>query len=214
MIYSLSVDWRLEWSVRTCISTAVISFLALYEGTNATFSLEFAAFVCILVKDRNFGATVKNGLACLLSSAILTSICWILIVLINVDNPILFLFIAVVLTYFFQYIGKLKENYLVIRTCILLHLKDYFLLIEFHLMGKKLAISLLALNLISQSKPSPLAAITLFMQVAIGVGNRFHLCNDPALRKLCNLNISIILIQQVAHSSEQSYRIQVWQVQS
>jgi hypothetical protein len=112
LVYSMPVDWRFDWSSRTCLSTAVVAFLALYVPTKEdNFPLEFAAFVCILLKDSTFGATVKNGFACLLASAVLTFICWALIVIADVESPLLFLFIAVILASFFQYIGIILSIY-------------------------------------------------------------------------------------------------------
>ena len=120
LVCSMPIDWRVDWSLRTCLSTAVVTFLALYVSAKENnFPLEFAAFVCILVKDSTFGATVKNGFACLLASAVLTFICWALIVIIDVESPLLFLFITSILTCFFQYIGIILNIYDVIPNIVI-----------------------------------------------------------------------------------------------
>ena len=67
-----SIDWRFAWSLRTCLSTSVVSFIALYFGATGSIRYVFASFVCIMVKDSTFGATLKNGVACLLASMTLT----------------------------------------------------------------------------------------------------------------------------------------------
>jgi hypothetical protein len=110
MIYKTIFDWRLDWSLRTCISTAFVSFLALYPSVYQSYNLEFAAFVCILVKDSTFGATVKNGFACILSSFISSLCCWLLIIIFDFNNPLLFLAFAVLFTAIFQYIGHHFHN--------------------------------------------------------------------------------------------------------
>ena len=110
MIYKLSLDWRLDWSLRTCLSTAFAAFLALGIDTEGSIQFVFAAFVCVMVKDSTFGATLKNGIACITSTSCVSVLCSILIYCCRVvySRP-LFLFWTFLLCTVNQYIEQLKD---------------------------------------------------------------------------------------------------------
>ena len=147
MIYKLSLDWRLDWSLRTCLSTAFAAFLALGIDTEGSIQFVFAAFVCVMVKDSTFGATLKNGIACITSTSCVSVLCSILIYCCRVvySRP-LFLFWTFLLCTVNQYI-------------------------EYHGLSKKLAASLIILNLVSVETPITSDIWTRQMEVIIGVAS-------------------------------------------
>jgi uncharacterized membrane protein YgaE (UPF0421/DUF939 family) len=145
MIYKLSFDWRLDWSLRTCLSTAVATFLALQLGGTGDLQYAFAAFVCIMCKDSTFGATLKNGIACLLASGVVSVLCFVLIYACkDVYSRPLFLFFTFILCTLNQYV-------------------------EYQGLGRKLAASLIIVNLITPEQPRASSVWIMLLEVAIGV---------------------------------------------
>ena len=69
-----SEGWRHDWSFRTCVSTAVVTFIFLYEpaskGLLDHVFPPFCAFATVAVKDVTVGATVVNAWACVWGSFI------------------------------------------------------------------------------------------------------------------------------------------------
>ena len=150
---SITKDWRFDWCVRTCISTAVATFLALYAESKKSINHNrkhdigpsFVAFVTIMVKDYSFGATVKNGFGCLIGATLSTIVSvGALFVFSAVYSPTLFIFLGSVFSFLFQYV-------------------------EFHPMGKKLAISLLTINFVNVCKADILDPCFFLEDVAIGM---------------------------------------------
>ena len=141
MIYKYSLDFRLDWSLRTCLSTALAAFLALGIGKFGA----FAAFVCIMVKDSTFGATLKNGIACILASSCVSAVCYLLIYACQIaySRP-LFLFWTFLLCTVNQYI-------------------------EYQGLSRKLAASLIILNLISSDAPEASDIWPRLLEVVVGV---------------------------------------------
>ena len=147
MIYKRSLDWRLDWSLRTCLSSALATFLALGFGTVGPLQYAFAAFVCIMVKDSTFGATLKNGIACIFASSCVSVLCYILITACRtVYSPPLFLFWTFLLCVVNQFI-------------------------EYHGLSRKLAASLMILNLVSVDMPRTSNVWARLLEVIIGVAS-------------------------------------------
>ena len=127
------------WITRTCFSVAIMTFLCLYEPTRLIFSfdgthpLAFAAFCNVVIKDCTLGGTVINAWAVTVGCVAANFFSWILLVAVgddfNVAYALLMLFIF---CFSLQYI-------------------------EFHPLGKKVGLSLFAINFVAslRVKPNP-----------------------------------------------------------
>jgi uncharacterized membrane protein YccC len=154
------LHWRLEWSIRTAISTSLIVYLALDERTRNALTYSgkhlsgpaFAAFVTIMVKDSTVGATLKNSFSCLIGSSIATLSAFVSILFVR---------------YILPNESSKKIKYFVFL-CILFILSAIYQYAEFHPMGKKLAISLLTLNFLVFEDPSPSECWRYLGDVALG----------------------------------------------
>ena len=151
----MSQKWNLaiEWCLRTCFSTALASFLCLYAPTQSFFSydgrhvigLGYSTFVCIIVKDATIGATINNGWASIFGGFVASLLCWIFLLLIYGDYSLhSCLVILFFLAFFMQYV-------------------------EFHSMGKKLALSIVALSLLQKRAPDVIEPWRFFFDICFGV---------------------------------------------
>eukprot|EP01039_Chlorochromonas_danica_P007240 gene7240-8008_t len=130
-----SEQWRLFWSFRTCISTAVFCFLFLFMPTRKHLlkftDAGFVAFVTVLVKDVTLGASIMNAWACILGT--FTA--------------------SIIIQIIFAILGSIyvEPSHCPHEVQLLLLLGTVFIMqyAELQLMGKKLGVSLLALCLLS-----------------------------------------------------------------
>lgn len=161
IIGARSEEWRLNFCMRTCISAAVLAFLYLFEPTKSPLvkvsDPSFAAFVVVVVKDVTLGASLLHSWTCIYGSFIASIISLIIYTILlhgyggenhKEDIPI-------ELVLFFLFISVL--------------LMQYF---EIQLLGKKVGVSLLAINICSMRLPtySTVFLWKLFIGVVIGTG--------------------------------------------
>jgi len=151
----MSQKWYLaiEWCFRTCASAAVASFLCLYSPTQTFFSydgrhvigLGYTTFICIIVKDATIGATINNGWASIFGGFVASFLCWtILLAIYSQYSPYSCLIILFFLSFTIQYV-------------------------EFHPMGKKLALSIVALSLLQNRAPDVIEPWRFFFDISLGV---------------------------------------------
>eukprot|EP01041_Mallomonas_annulata_P000249 gene249-458_t len=136
------------WMIRTCLSATLIVVLCLNEKTKYIFSyhgthlsgLAIASLVCVVVKDSTLGASIHLAWAATMGTFIATFPSWIILLLLGGGhNPMYNLVIMFVLAFIIQYI-------------------------EFHSIGKKLALGLVALNFLRNPGQEPnLTDIWLFL---------------------------------------------------
>eukprot|EP01041_Mallomonas_annulata_P004068 gene4068-8092_t len=140
-LYSNRNYWlsTVGWILRTCFSVAVITALCLHDSTQAVFALQtnrlnglaFASFVCVVVKDSTIGATVTNAWGAIMGGLVSTFCCWSLMIIIGEDYNVYYaLSMMFLLSFIIQYV-------------------------EFHPFGKKLALSLIALNFLQSLRKKP-----------------------------------------------------------
>ena len=127
------------WISRTCVSVAIITFLCLYEPTsqifsfNGTHSLTFAAFCNVVIKDCTLGGTVINAWAVIVGCVVANFFSWALLVAIGDSFDVAY---ALIMLFLLCFAGQY---------------------IEFHPLGKKVGLSLFAINFVAslRNKPNP-----------------------------------------------------------
>jgi hypothetical protein len=140
-LYSNRNYWAstLSWCLRSSYTIAIITFLSLYDPTQAFFgfngynskALGFASFVCVVVKDSNLGATIINAWAGIAGTLLSSVLCWCVA----------------------KAFGDSFHN--IYGLCVMIILSFIFQYIEFHPLGKKLAISIVALTFLTDSNSAP-----------------------------------------------------------
>ena len=101
--------------------------------------------MCVIVKDNTLGGTISNSWGCLYGSFLACFVCYIFQSLIGEEySPAAAIPILLFSTFIFNYI-------------------------EFHMMGKKLGLSILALNLLTNSPAPALINWILFYNVLMGI---------------------------------------------
>ena len=142
--------WRLDWCLRTCVSVSVVTLIyflphARGRGDFAERGLEysFAAFVTVLVKDETVGATVANSWACILGALLATLLSW----------AAFELFIGAAIAH--------SEALSASVTLVALGFSCFLLqYMELPPMGRKLGVSMLALNLLAlRYLPNPTSLV-------------------------------------------------------
>jgi hypothetical protein len=136
-----SEEWRYSWSIRTCISAAVISFLFLYEPTEIPlvehFIPPFCVFVVIAVKDVTVGASIVNAWACIWGTFIG---CAILSVILYILQP---------------QISSWNSNQCTGILLLFLFLSSFVMqYIEIQSIGKKMGVSFLPVVIMSMNNPN------------------------------------------------------------
>eukprot|EP01039_Chlorochromonas_danica_P007828 gene7828-8641_t len=150
--------WRVHWSLRTCLSTAVFCFFYLFVPTRTRLvkysDASFVGFVTLLVKDVTLGATTMNAWACLLSSFVAT---------------LFILVIYTVLDAHYAEPAQCPQGVLLFLLLITVFLLQYA---ELPLMGKKMGVSLLAIYLLTyhDHQQTSLEVWRYFISVVIGCG--------------------------------------------
>lgn len=152
---------KLEFALRSCLGLGVLVFMSLDAGVDDAITHEkrhvvgtaFSAFVCIITSDVTLGATVMNILAVLRGAVLATAASSI--IFLSFGNP--------------ATLSQESVYPLIFCSCFGLNLLDIPPL------GKKLALSLMAINLINRSTPSiatnttsSVASWWLFVDVLLG----------------------------------------------
>lgn len=150
----------LNWALRTCLSTSVAVILSLTFPINDALSfggsfplgVAFVTFVCIVVADRTLGQTIKNGVAVTLGGFFSTFLCWITILVANAiihNSPP----------------APTPSGWLLI---VVFFLSFFLSTLNFYPIGKKMMLSLITLNLISDKIIDPLDCWRLYLIVIVG----------------------------------------------
>jgi hypothetical protein len=140
LIPAKNEHWRFEWCGRTVISVSVVTFVALLSYSEILLSRNyryvlcppFAAFVCVIVKDINVGASIANGWGCLVGAL------WACLV-------------SSLAAFAIQQV-KQKASLSIPFVFILSFSIQYM---ELHPMGKKLGLSLIPLTLLTLGDENP-----------------------------------------------------------
>lgn len=136
-LFPRSEVWRFSYSFRTCISVAVISFLLIFPPTqnilNKHCDAGFAAFVTVIVKDITVGSTLVNAWSCIFGS-LLASLLALLLLYITTQADIL---------------SQPSNDFYNLSLAFILFISVLLLqYTEVQLIGKKLGVSLLAINIL------------------------------------------------------------------
>jgi len=147
--------WRFDWAYRTCLSVLVISIIAVFYTSDKFLSpdsLIFSVFMTVLVKDVTYGGTLANCWYCIFGSFTASLFCWIFRMLLdfgrhqhdwyNQITPFI-IFVEFLFVFIFQYL-------------------------ELPVMGKKLAVSIIAVDLLSFELNPAIAIWQLFCGVLLG----------------------------------------------
>lgn len=151
-----SEAWRMQWCMRTCVSVAACCFIFFFVPTRKVLlhytDPSFTVFVAALVKDVTLGATMMNIWACVLGSLIATVT-------------------AQIIYCIFVQLFESPDVYPISLLLVLLFMTVFAMqYMELQLMGKRLGVSLLALNLISwpEFPDIPINIWRLYLSVVIG----------------------------------------------
>jgi len=142
---------NLEWCIRTCLTTALAACFCLISKSEHVITanghhpagLGFTCFIAIVVKDVTLGATVRNGWSFLAGIGVATLLCWLVIVASRNVYSYFSLPLTFILAFCIQYI-------------------------EFHVLGKKMALCIVALSLLMRKSPIPSYEPYFFYDVVYG----------------------------------------------
>ncbi|KAJ1392472.1 hypothetical protein B484DRAFT_425518, partial [Ochromonadaceae sp. CCMP2298] len=167
--YARSELWRLDWSLRTCISVACVMFLYLYNPLsdvleNRLITAPLAGFVTVLVKDITFGATCINGWSVILGGFAASFLSWLLFLLFSATHTHLPLSATLAALFCSTFVLQYAEIQPV---------------------GKKLGVSLLVLSIIGNRQDVTLASRSIwgnFLAILLGFACALVGCCVPPVR--------------------------------
>eukprot|EP01038_Epipyxis_sp_PR26KG_P015667 gene15667-21192_t len=157
--------WRINWSLRTCFAVSIVTVFSLIPNTRIGLTWNgvhligpsFISFVTIIVKDINVGASVANGWSCIFGSLISSFLCWV----------VLSIFLVI-----FNEMEYIPRPLLASSVLVLAFIVQYA---DIPPMGKKLGVSMVALNLLSANSFSSANDVWYFL-VDVIIGVVFAIC--------------------------------------